>query len=152
MIEAKVFSEVYTIINQLEKCSVKKIPKKLLNKIREKAINKVEYIDINVSLEDLDLQKETKEMLAIISYYYFCNDEERSKWDKVLIDNEKIYRENLNKKYNLEIIFNPKQKFSSIKTDKEKYNKNKTSKTEYKEKFIKKLIKEFKFFLNNLIK
>ena len=144
MIEAKVFSEVYEILNQLEESSVKKIPEKLLNQIKENATIEINYIDKDVPLEKIKLQKETKEMLAVISYYYFCDDEERTKWDEALNENEKRFQESLKEKYNPEDIF--KKKESEIKENNENTSSTSTSLVEYKENFIMRLINKIKEF------
>lgn len=142
MIDAKVFSEVYVILNQLEEKSLKKIPEKIFNQIKENAKIDVDYIDKNVPLEELNIMSETKEFLAIISYYYFCDEEERQKWDEVLNENERKYQEKLKQKYNPEEIFKVKQEY----VNKEDEKSIELDLVEYKEKFIVKLINKIKQF------
>ena len=96
MIDDRVFSEVYVILNQLDEKSLKKIPEKIFNQIKENAKVEVDYIDKNIPLEEINLMEETREFLAIISYYYFCDEEERQKWDEILNENERKYQEKLN--------------------------------------------------------
>lgn len=141
MIDAKVFSEVYVILNQLEEKSLKKIPEKVFNQIKENAKFDVDYIDKNVPLEEVNLMSETKEFLAIISYYYFCDEEERQKWDEILNENERKYQETLKQKYNPEEIFKVKQE----NINKEEKNVE-LDLVEYKEKFIVRLINKIKQF------
>ena len=141
MIDAKVFSEVYVILNQLEEESLKKIPEKIFNQIRENAKIDVDYIDKNVPLEEVNLMDETKEFLAIISYYYFCDEEEKQKWDEILNENERKYQETLKQKYNPEEIFKVKQE----NINKEEKNVE-LDLVEYKEKFIVRLINKIKQF------
>ena len=141
MIDAKVFSEVYVILNQLEEESLKKIPEKIFNQIRENAKIDVDYIDKHVPLEEVNLMDETKEFLAIISYYYFCDEEEKQKWDEILNENERKYQETLKQKYNPEEIFKVKQE----NINKEEKNVE-LDLVEYKEKFIVRLINKIKQF------
>ena len=141
MIDAKVFSEVYVILNQLEEESLKKIPEKIFNQIKENAKVEVDYIDKNVPLEEVNLMDETKEFLAIISYYYFCDEEEKQKWDEILNENERKYQETLKQKYNPEEIFKVKQE----NINKEEKNVE-LDLVEYKEKFIVRLINKIKQF------
>lgn len=101
----KAISEVNQILKQLNETSFHKIPKKLLDEIEKNATVNVDYIKPEIALEDLDLEEETKEMLAVISYNYFCDEEERESWNKELRENEQKYQEELRKKYNPDNLF-----------------------------------------------
>lgn len=142
MIDTKVFSEVYVILSQLEEKSLKKIPEKIFNRIKENAKLEVDYIDKNVPLEEINLMDETREFLAIISYYYFCDEEERQKWDEILNENERKYQEKLKQKYNPEEIFKIKEEF----VNKENQKNIELDLIEYKEKFVVRLINKIKQF------
>lgn len=146
MIEPKVFSEVYTILNQLEDISVKKIPEKLFNQIKENATIEINYIDKDIPLEKLRLKKETKEFLAIISYYYFCDDEERKKWDEVLTENERKYQEKLKERYNPDNLFKSKEEVKKTNNKEIPEDKDEFRLIEYKENFIIRLINKIKEF------
>lgn len=146
MIEAKVFSEVYTILTQLKDESVKKIPEKVLKQIKENATIEIDYINQNIPLEDIKLQEETKEILAIISYYYFCDDEERKKWDEVLSENERKYQEELKRIYNPEDIFKKKEETSDKQNEEQKSDDKEVALVEYKQNFIVRLINKLKEF------
>lgn len=140
MIDDRVFSEVYVILNQLDEKSLKKIPEKIFNQIKENAKVEVDYIDKNIPLEEINLMEETREFLAIISYYYFCDEEERQKWDEILNENERKYQEKLKQKYNPDKMFKTKQ---------ENINKEENIEldlVEYKENFIVRLIDKIKQF------
>lgn len=140
MIDDRVFSEVYVILNQLDEKSLKKIPEKIFNQIKENAKVEVDYIDKNIPLEEINLMEETREFLAIISYYYFCDEEERQKWDEILNENERKYQEKLKQKYNPDKMFKTKQ---------ENINKEENIEldlVEYKENFIVRLINKIKQF------
>ena len=140
MIDTRAFSEVYVILNQLDEESLKKIPEKIFNQIKENAKIEVDYIDKNKPLEEINLMEETREFLAIISYYYFCDDEERQKWDEILNENERKYQEKLKQKYNPNNMFKTKQDNVNKEESKE------LDLVEYKEKFIVKLINKIKQF------
>lgn len=140
MIDDRVFSEVYVILNQLDEKYLKKIPEKIFNQIKENAKVEVDYIDKNIPLEEINLMEETREFLAIISYYYFCDEEERQKWDEILNENERKYQEKLKQKYNPDKMFKTKQ---------ENINKEENIEldlVEYKENFIVRLINKIKQF------
>lgn len=143
----KAISEVNKILEQLNEDSLKKIPQKLLKEIQENATIQVDYIKPKLALEELKLEKETKEMLAVISYNYFCNDEERKSWNKELQENEQKYQEYLKEKYNPDNIFNNKETKKSKELDYECVNKE-NSLVEYKEPFFKKIWNIVKKFWN----
>lgn len=144
MIDNRVFSEVYIILNQLEEESLKKIPEEILNKIKENATIEIDYIEENKPLEELKLMNETKEFLAVISYNYFCDEEERKKWNDVFDENERKYQETLKEKYNPEEIFDKKENLAN------KENKECLELIEYKENFIKILISKIKQFFKKI--
>ena len=88
----KAISEVYEILNQLNEDSLKKVPPELLEKLRNHAGYDVSYIKPEIPLEKLELEPETKDILAVISYQCFCNEEEKKKWNQILLKNEMEYR------------------------------------------------------------
>lgn len=140
MIDTRAFSEVYVILNQLDEESLKKIPEKIFNQIKENAKIEVDYIGKNIPLEEINLMEETREFLAIISYYYFCDEEERKKWDEILNENERKYQEKLKQKYNPDNMFKTKQDNVNKEESKE------LNLVEYKENFIVRLINKIKQF------
>lgn len=123
----KAISELNTILKQLDKTSYHKIPPQLLAEIEKNACVDVSYIKPEIALEDLNLEEETKEILAVISYQYFCTEEERKAWQK-----------ELEEKYSLENLFKnvespQKENFENGEI------KEENSLVEYKEPFFKKL-------------
>ena len=122
------------------------IPEKLFNQIKENAIIEVNYIDKDTPLEKIRLKKETKEFLAMISYYYFCDDEERKKWDEVLTENERNYQEKLKEKYNPDDLFKIDDNSKEVKNAEIEANKDEFRLVEYKENFIIRLINKIKEF------
>ena len=138
----KAISEVNKILNQMAPSSLAKVPQKLLDELEKNATANVDYIKPDIPLEDLNLEEETKEILAVISYNYFCNNEEKKNWDKELLENEKIYQENIKLKYNPDKLFEKNiQKISKDTNTKE------TSLTEYKkETFFTKILNFIKKF------
>ena len=142
---SKAISEVNVILKQLNQTSLNKIPKKLLDEFEKNATVNVDYINSNIPLEELELQEETKEIIAVISYTYFCNEEERKQWNIELVENERKYQEKLRKKYNPDNIFenvDVKNEVIERKSDKE------TSLMEYQESFFNKIWNKIKYFFS----
>lgn len=138
----KAISEVNQILKQMNESSLNKIPKKLLEEIEKNANINVDYIKPDIALEELKLEEETKEMLAVISYQYFCDEEERKIWDKELRENERKYQRKLREKYNPNVLFQ-----TSKMNEKEDEREEKTL-IEVKETFFQKIWKQIKKFLN----
>ena len=92
----KAISEVYAILNQLSETSLQKVPSILLQKLKDNSGYDVSYIKPEIPLEQLDLEPETKDILAIIGYQCFCDVEEKEKWSQVFVENEMQYRKNNN--------------------------------------------------------
>lgn len=143
----KAVSELNIILKQLDENSYRKIPKKLLDEIEKNASYDVSYIKPQIALEDLNLEMQTKEMLAVISYQYFCTEEERKDWQKELEENERKYQEELKEKYNPENLFKNLE-FSQEQTWEHMERKEETALVEYKEPFFKKLWNFIKKFWN----
>ena len=142
---SKAISEVNAILKQLNHTSLNKIPEKLLDEFEKNATVNVDYINSNIPLEELELQEETKEIIAVISYTYFCNEEERKQWNIELVENERKYQEKLQKKYNPDNIFenvDVKNEDIETKSDKE------ISLMEYQESFFNKIWNKIKYFFS----
>jgi len=77
--KTKAYAEVEYILNQLGKEYIDKIPKKLLALInRRKLKYYVPRIDINKSIYEQDVERETLILLTLIYHNYWCeSDEER---------------------------------------------------------------------------
>lgn len=134
------FSEVYVILQQMEKENLNKIPKKFLECIiKNRNINYEPILTSDKKLIDNTsvLKRETKIILAIMYRNYFCSPEER----KI---KEKEYKEELDKIYNYDNLFK-KEKKEKIKNDEELLDIS-------KENFIKKFIMKIRRKLQSLIK
>lgn len=139
----KAISEVNIILNQMAPSSLEKIPKNLLNEIKNNATINVDYIKPDISLENLPIEEETKEILAVISYNYFCDDEEKKVWNKELSENEKNYQEKQKELYNPDKIFNNTIDISkNIKPNNNTVTEN--SLTIHKETFFSKILNKIK--------
>jgi hypothetical protein len=137
----KAISEVYKILSQLDEKSLEKLPKKLISQLEENAIIDVSYIRADIPLEELQLEQETKEILAIISYNYFCDDLEKQKWNEEFNKNEIEYVKYINEKYSVDNLFEKKEVKNKTQNDKVE---NETNMTLYKESFFRKILNKIK--------
>lgn len=140
-------SEVNKILNQLPSQIIEKIPRPLLKEIEENASENVDYITINTKLEDLNLQNETKEILAVLSYNYFCDENEKKEFIEELKENEKKYHEELAKKYDVNNIFKKDEK---VKKEKIAEEKDTVEMIEVKESFWIKIWNKIKVLFKQL--
>ncbi len=140
----KAISEVNKILKKLNKESLNKIPYEILNEIEKNSTVNVDYIDTNIPLEDIYLEEETKEILAVITYNYFCNDIEKEEFDKELKENEIEYQNELKSKYNPDNLFKNKKLENNLQQDTDTVKDK--SLIVYKENFFKKIFTMIKQF------
>ena len=78
-----------------------------LNKVKKE--DYVSKIDPYKQLDEQKLKPKTKTLLTVIYRSYWCNEEERAELDKILIENDKKYEEELRERYNPDNIFKKKE-------------------------------------------
>ena len=105
--QMKSYTEILTIINNMELKYKEKVPKKLIdfferNKLKEYVFN----IDFTKPLKEQKFSEKTLPLLAMINLNYWCkNEEEKKELIKHYSENEKKYQEELREKYNQDKIF-----------------------------------------------
>lgn len=87
----RVYSEVDFILENLDEEYRNKVPKKLLDIIKSKKIKYYEpKININSSLYEQNVERDTLVLLTMIYYNCWCeNDEEKKELLQILMDNRK---------------------------------------------------------------
>lgn len=107
---AEASAEINEILGYLPTEYVEKIPAKLrefFNKVKK--ADYVSKIDPYKQLDEQELKPKTKTLLTVIYRNYWCNEEERAELDKILIENDKKYEEELRERYNPDNIFKKKE-------------------------------------------
>ena len=143
----EIYSEVYSILNMLDKSYITRLPEKLYMMIQKEKSNKYNpQYDPNIDLSEQNIKKETLSIIALFHLNYWCNSQEEKKY---LIDlfkkNEIEYQFKLREKYNPDNLF--KNKKQPITKNDE--NKNETvDLVKYKENMFKTLIKKIKEILH----
>ena len=129
-------TETIEILKLADKKEIDKIPKKFMNFLNEYADKEYKFeIGNEMSLKNLKLRKETKNILAIIAYNYWCDTpEKKSKFNELLNNNQKIYEEKLKNQYNPDNLFKNKKQVSQNKNDS-------TALVKYKENIIQKILR-----------
>lgn len=104
---AKAYSEVLLILEHMDKKYQEKIPSKLLDYFkRSYDSNYQTNIDFNLPLKQNKLNKYTLPILAMLLINYWCETpEEKQELVNLYFENEKRYQEELNQKYNPDLLF-----------------------------------------------
>lgn len=103
-------AEIDEILGYLPKEQVERIPAKLrefFTKVKKE--DYVSKIDPNKLLDEQELLPKMEILLTVLYRNYWCNEEERAELDKILIENDKKYEEELREKYNIDNIFKKKE-------------------------------------------
>ena len=139
------YSEVMEILAHIPKNDYEKIPIEYINFLEnEKDKNYCFVYDVNKTLDEQNVSKEAKTIIAILFRDYWATPHQK----EIILKNEKIYRdkieENKKKKYNTEISFN------NI-TNKKSLNNPKTEiKIISKERWYNKIINKIRKIIKNL--
>ena len=142
--DANAMAEVIYYLKGIRQEDVDKIPKKIIQFLNENASK--EYIcnfDYNKPLKELNILDETRGIIGMICYNYWCVDEiQKEQYINKLNNNELKYQEILHEKYNPDNLF--KNKDEKIIEE----NVITTEMIEYKENLFKKLIIKIKRFFH----
>lgn len=105
--DIQAFSEVKCILDFLPINYTEKLPKKLLNIIDSLYDEKFKInINPNIELKNQNFTEDTKNIIAVLKYNYWCKDnEEKENLARMFKENEQKYQENLREKYNPDNIF-----------------------------------------------
>ena len=134
-------SETLDILNHMSPSDVNKISKKFMDFLeRNKSKDYVPKLDHSKKLYEMNLKEKTKAILATIYLNYWCNDEQKEKYKKILKENEEKYQKELREKYSTDNIF----KRNNIQSKEESVIQDNVSIMEYKESVFKKIINKIK--------
>ena len=140
-------SEILEILDHTRQEDIDKIPVKFLEFLKNNALETYKpSLDFNKPLKEMNLNVKTIGLLSIINRKYWCNDNQRKEFDNKLKENETIFQQKIQIKYNTDNLF---------KNRKTKMNSNNDIKTEenavieYKQKnFFKKILNKIKNLFN----
>lgn len=132
--------EVLDILNHSDDYIKEKIPKKLIKFWeRNKSTTYKPNLDHSKSINEMNLKKKTKSIIAMIYLNYLCNDTERDNIKLILRENEEKYQKELREKYNTDNLFKNK------KTETVKVKETTQEIVEYKESnFLQRILDKIK--------
>lgn len=133
---ANAMAEVIYYLKGIKQEDIDKIPKKFMQYLNENASKEYKcYFDYNKPLKELNLLEETRGIIGMICYNYWCDTEnQKEEYLKKLSRNEQKYQQILYEKYNPN-----KNKVSQIESV-----ENSVAMVEYKETIFKKFISRIK--------
>ena len=143
---ANAMAEVIYYLKGIRQEDIDKIPKKFMVFLNENASKEYECkFDYTKPLKELELIDETRGIIGMICYNYWCvTEQQKEQYLTKITQNEQKYQERLHEKYNPVNLFRQKHNDDSIN---EINNNKETALAEYKEKFF---IKFKKFILKLL--
>ncbi len=104
-------AQVSDILNHMNKSEKNKISQEFLDFIEEyKDKDYIPEFDYSKEVDDLGINKNAKNILAIIYMKYWCNSQQKKDFIKILKENEKKYQEELRRKYNPDEVIKKKVK------------------------------------------
>ena len=133
--ESNAIAEVIYYLKGIKQQDVNKIPKKLMQYLKENASKDYEcHFDYNKPLEELDLLDETRGLIAMICYNYWCvTESQKEQYIKKLIQNEQQYEKIKQEKYNSNELFTKK---TDVEIENIPRNNNETSLVKYRERLF----------------
>lgn len=103
---AEASAEINEILKYMPKEEVEKIPSKLREFFKEvSSKDYVTNINPDLPLDEQQIKEKTKDIIALIYRNYWCSEEERKELDQKLIENDRMFEEELREKYNPDNIF-----------------------------------------------
>lgn len=141
----KAYTEIKCLLRYFPIEYIKKLPNKLLEMIQKNSDEKYDIdVDLNKNLQDQNISKKTKDILAVLTYNYWSNESEKEYLKNRFYENERTFQKELLEKYNTDNLFKNK------KINEEKENLEVVSMVEYKkESLISKLLNKLKKFLKD---
>ena len=141
--EARIYSEVYALINLMGITYKNMLPDKVKMSIEEKRDkNYTPEYDENIPIEKQNVQKESLAILANIQYNYWClSDHEKQDFMKYLKDIDKSIEEQKREKYNPDDIFKKKDNSKQVEDN---IVENEVAVINYKESIFKKILNKIK--------
>lgn len=141
------YSEIDEFLGLLTEAQREKIPRKLREFFREeKDNNYIKGIRADIPVKEQNFKEETLAIIALLNLQYWCKDEnEKQRLKSIYANNEKVYQEMLQDKFNPDDIF---KKRNVLKEEVETEQVKSVAMVQYKEPIIKRIINKIKEFFH----
>ena len=138
---AKACTEVLEILKYLPREEYGRIPKEKIEFYRNNKDNSYNFnFDITKSLNEQKISREARVIIVSLFRDFFCTPSQQEKLQRILLNNEQKYQEELREKYNPDNIFKNKTEKTKLE---ENIIKNETAMIEYKKSIFRILIDKF---------
>ena len=104
-------------------------------------------VDVKRNLQNQNLSKKARDILVVLKYNFWSNEDEKEELKKKLYENETKFQNELSEKYNTDNIFKNKDSNTKIET-----NTENVSMIEYKETWINKLMNKIQNIINIIMR
>jgi len=137
------YSEINEFLGLLTEEQRNKVPKKLRDFFREERdTNYIKGIRADIPVNQQNFKEETLAIIALLNLQYWCQDEnEKQRLKSIYANNEKVYQEMLQVKFNPDDIF---KKRNIPKEEEETEKVSSVAMVEYKEPLLKRIIDKIK--------
>ena len=133
----KAYTEILEILKYIPKEEYERIPKEKISFFEENCDKDYEFkFDINKSLDEQEFLRETNAIIVVLFRDYFATDTQKEKLQRILLENERKYQEELREKYNPDDIFKKKQ----VDVKKEEIKEENVQMVEYKEPILRRIV------------
>lgn len=106
--QAYAYAELLEILDCLGTEYTSKVPKKLMKVFKDYALSSYQnHIDVTKPLEEQEISQKTAALIGMLTLQYWCETAaQKQELTDIFKENERVYQENLRKKYNPDNIFN----------------------------------------------
>ena len=133
----KAYTEILEILKYIPKEEYERIPKEKILFFEENCDKDYEFkFDINKSLDEQEFLRETNAIIVVLFRDYFATDTQKEELQRILLENERKYQEELREKYNPDDIFKKKQ----VDVKKEEIKEENVQMVEYKEPILRRIV------------
>lgn len=142
---SEAITETLDILKHMEKAYTDKIPAKFRGFLEQNQSQTYKpNFDYSKKLDELGLKAKTKAILATIYMKYWCNEQERADFVKLLNENEAKHQQEIREKYNPENIFQNTIRPPKLEEITPKFSENNVAMVEYKESIFKRFVNKIK--------
>ena len=108
-------AETIAVLENTEITLLAKIPNKLIEALQEKAdeLGRKINLDYSKTYKEQNISEETRVILTLFYRDYWCTKEQKEEINRIMMENEQKYQEELREKYNPDKIF---EQTTTIKT------------------------------------
>jgi len=104
------YTELYCLLQYFPMAYLQKLPPKLLDILQQNSNETYRInIDVNKDIQSQNLSKKAKDILAVLTYHYWSNEDQKSYLKKCFGENEAIFQKELVEKYSTDALFQNKK-------------------------------------------